>query len=143
MKIKQLSLFIENKPGHLERVCADLEKHQVNIITLSLADTKDFGILRLIVANPTQAKTILEKEGHIVNITEVVAIEVPHQPGGLSKILDVAKSAQINIEYMYGFAGNASAGSAALIFRFDNPDKAVKSLEAAGISGVEDISMFV
>ena len=89
MKIKQLSLFIENKPGHLNRVCADLKKHEINILTLSLADTKDFGILRLIVAEPLQAKSVLESEGHIVNITEVVALEVAHQPGGLAEILDI------------------------------------------------------
>ncbi len=143
MKIKQLSLFIENKPGHLDRICADMEKHNINITTLSLADTKDFGILRLIVAHPLEAKAILEKEGHIVNVTEVVAIEVPHKPGGLAKILEIAKDANINIEYMYGFAGNTSTGSAALIFRFDNPDKAIEKLESAGISGVDNISMFV
>ncbi len=143
MKIKQLSLFIENKPGHLSRICADLKKHDINIITLSLADTKDFGILRLIVANPLEAKAVLEADGHIVNITEVVAIEVAHKPGGLTEILDIMGSAKVNIEYMYGFVGSAPAGSAALIFRFDDIDKAIDKLTAAGISGVENISMFL
>lgn len=142
MKIKQLSLFIENKPGHLDRICADLKKHNINVITLSLADTKDFGILRLIVADPSKAKAVLEEEGHIVNVTEVVAVEVPHKPGGLAKILDVMNGSGINIEYMYAFAGNASADKAALIFRFDDPDKAIAILDEAGISSVDNISIF-
>ncbi len=143
MKIKQLSLFIENKQGHLNKICADLKKHNINIITLSLADTKDFGILRLIVSKPLEAKAVLEQDGHIVNITQVVALEVPHKPGGLAQILEIISSAKVNIEYMYGFVGNSSAGNAALIFRFDDIDKAIQKLSAAGISGVENISMFL
>jgi hypothetical protein len=142
MKIKQLSLFIENKPGHLGSICADLDKYGINIFALSLADTTSFGILRLIVNDWEKAKTSLEADGHVVNMTEVVAVEVPNQPGGLVKVLDVIDTSGINIEYMYAFAGNPALNTAALIFRFDKPDKAVELLIDAGISGVDAVSVF-
>jgi hypothetical protein len=142
MKIQQLSLFIENKPGHLGSICSDLDKYGINILALSLADTTSFGILRLIVDNWEKAKTSLEADGHIVNVTAVVAIEVPNQPGGLVKVLDAIDTSDINIEYMYAFAGNPALNTAALILRFDKPDKAVKLLVEAGISGVDAVSAF-
>jgi len=142
MKIQQLSLFIENKPGHLISICSDLDKYGINILALSLADTTSFGILRLIVNDWEKAKTALEADGHVVNITEVVAIEVPNDPGGLVKVLDVMDASEINIEYMYAFAGNPELNTAALIFRFDKPDVAVEILRNAGISGVDPIDVF-
>ena len=142
MKIQQLSLFIENKPGHLGSICADLDRYGINILALSLADTTSFGILRLIVDDWEKAKTSLEADGHVVNVTAVVAVEVPNHPGGLVKVLDAIESSEINIEYMYAFAGNSELNTAALIFRFDKPDAAVEMLSNAGISGVDPISIF-
>lgn len=142
MKMNQLSLFIENKPGHLDRICADLKKYGINIITLSLADTKDFGILRLIVDDWEKAKVSLESEGHIVNVTEVLAVEASHEAGGLSGVLSVIAGTGINIEYMYAFPGNPTTRTAALVFRFDDPEKALTLLEEAGLSGIDSVSLF-
>lgn len=139
MKIHQLSIFVENRPGHLAAPCKALAQAGINIATLSLADTKQFGILRLIVRNWQRAQEVLRRAGIVASATEVLAIEVPDRPGGLAEILTVVEQAEINVEYMYAFA-ERSGDKAALILRFDNPDRAVEVLSRAGInvlSGVE------
>src|SRR5512135_1384483 len=103
MKLHQLSLFLENKPGRLTHPCRALAKAGINILTLSLADTRQFGILRLLVRDWQKAKTVLEQAGCVVNITEVVAIEVADRPGGLEQILEVIEKGKLNVEYMYAF----------------------------------------
>ncbi len=133
MNICQLSLFLENKPGHLNAICRTLANAGISIRNLALADTQQFGIVRLIVRDVTKAKDVLEKAGHIVNVHEVVAVGVEDKPGGIANILDVIKNAgSINIEYMYAFTADRVTRQAVLIFRFDDQDAAVKALAAAG-----------
>ena len=103
MKLKQLSLFLENKPGALSRPIRLLAKTKFNIVTLSIADANQFGILRLILRDWEKAKSLLEKNGFVVKVTDMVAVEVPDQPGGLAKILDVVEKAGLNVEFMYAF----------------------------------------
>ena len=125
MKVQQISVFIENKSGRLAEVTRLLGEHQVSLRALSLADTSDFGILRLLVDNTDKALVALKEGGFTVSKTEVVAVEVPDQAGGLSKILEVLDDAQINVEYMYAFA-ERHADNAVIIFRFDDIDNAIR-----------------
>ena len=141
MKIQQLSLFLENKPGHLHSICKAIADAGVNIETLSLADTQQFGILRIIVEDWRKARDVLQQAGFVVNVTEVVATEVPDQPGGLADILATLQEGAINIEYMYAFTfrrGNKGI----LVFRFDDPDKALRLLEEKGRSVLGSVELF-
>lgn len=131
MKIQQLSLFLENKPGHLRAICRRLADAGINILTLSLADTQQFGILRLIVRDWEAARDLLQSHGFVVNVNDVVATEVEDRPGGLADILDTLQASGINIEYMYAFTFR-SADKAVLVFRFDDPDAAMRLLQQSG-----------
>ena len=133
MKLQQLSLFLENAPGQLRLPIDALAKAGINIVTLALADTEQFGILRLIVEDLPNAKTVLEKAGCVVKVTEVLAIEVADQPGGLAHILDVVGKAKLNIEYMYAFTEKCS-DTGLLVFRFTDPDAALAAFKAAKIN---------
>jgi hypothetical protein len=133
MKVEQISIFIENKSGRLAEVARVLGEKGVNIRALSLADTSDFGILRLLVDNTDIAQTTLKENGFTVNKTEVVAVEVPDEPGGLCNILRVLDDAQVNVEYMYAFV-ERNAGNAVIIFRFDDVDNAIAVLNGKGVS---------
>jgi hypothetical protein len=132
MKVEQISIFLENKSGRLAEVTGVLAKAGVNIRALSLADTADFGILRLIVNNTDRAKLSLRESGFTVAKTEVVALEVPDSPGGLAGILSTLDKAGINVEYMYAFI-QRSGENAIIIFRFDELDKATRVLLDAGV----------
>ncbi|MEI7850253.1 MAG: ACT domain-containing protein [Kiritimatiellales bacterium] len=132
MKLKQLSVFLENRPGHLSRVCEVLAEAGINIVTMTLADTREFGILRLIVREWQRAKEVLEAAGFAVNITDVMAIEVTDEPGGLEKILKVAEAGGLSVEYMYAFACKQKK-NALIVIRFDNIERASAVLESAGI----------
>jgi hypothetical protein len=134
MKLHQLSLFLENKPGQIKVPCGVLAKAGINILTLSLADTQQFGILRLIVKDWDRAKQALEGAGCIVNVTEVLAVDVPDKPGGLAEVLDTLDKAKLDIEYMYAFTSGTRGHKAALIFRFADPDAAIKELGKHGIT---------
>jgi hypothetical protein len=141
MKIHQLSLFLENKPGRLIEPCSALAIAGIDIRTLTLADTEEFGILRLIVSDWRRAAAVLEDAGYVLKVTEVVAVEVPDRPGGLAHLLDQLSSADLNIEYMYAFPFGRAA-SAVLIFRFDNPDAAIARLQTAGINVVDSVEVY-
>ncbi len=141
MKIQQLSLFLENKPGHLNAICKTLAEAKINIVTLSLADTQQFGILRLIVQNWEEARDILSNSGFVVNTREVVATEIPDRPGGMAGILETLQSESINIEYMYAFSFHRD-DSAVVVMRFDDADKAVSTLNAAGHRVLDECSLF-
>ncbi|MBN1675820.1 MAG: ACT domain-containing protein [Kiritimatiellae bacterium] len=141
MKIRQLSVFLENKPGHLNSVCRALAKEGINILTLSLADTQQFGILRLIIKECDSAREILEKEGAVVKVTEVVAAEVDDKPGGLADILEALEKGGVNIEYMYAFAAKRGE-RAVLVFRFDDPDAAIQTLQRAGENVLGNVDLF-
>lgn len=141
MKIHQISLFLENKPGHLQAICRTLADAKINIVTLSLADTQQFGIVRLIVENWERAKDILTKAGYVVNVREVVAATVPDKPGGMVEVLDAIGKANVNIEYMYAFAFHHK-NEAVLVFRFDDSDKAIAALRRAGRSVLDEVTLF-
>lgn len=133
MKVQQISVFIENKSGRLAEVTRVLGEARVNIRALSLADTSDFGILRLIVDGIDAAKEVLSSSGFTVNKTDVVAVEVPDKPLGLYQILEVLDRGNINVEYMYAFA-EQSNNNAVIIFRFDDPEAAIDLLSKTGIT---------
>ncbi len=132
MKVEQISIFLENRAGRLADVTRVLSESGVNIRALSLADTSDFGILRLIVTDHEKAKAALKEKGFTVGRTNVVAVEVDDQPGGLHKILDLLTSNSINVEYMYAFV-QQSGKNAVLIFRFDRTDQAIEVLQEHGV----------
>lgn len=134
-------MFLENKPGRLSEPCHLLAKAGINILTLSVADTQQFGILRLIVRDWEQAKEVLEKSGCVVNVTEVVATEVEDKPGGLTEILDIIEEAGLNIEYMYAFTFR-SGDKAVIVFRFNNPDLAIEALQAKNINVIENVELY-
>ncbi len=133
MKVEQLSIFLENKPGALEEVTRILKEAGINIRTLSLADTSDFGILRLIVDDVDRASQVLKEQGLRINRTIVVAVEVPDRPGGLHSILAMLSQNGINVEYLYAFV-ERSGEHAVIIFRFDAPDKAIDVLQKNGMT---------
>ena len=133
MKVEQISVFLENKSGRLSEVTRILGDGGINLRALTLADTTDFGILRLIVNDNRRAGELLKQSGFTVGTTEVVAVEIPDRPRGLADILDVLGTAGINVEYMYAFV-EPRAGSAVVIFRFDEAEKAIATLQKAGIS---------
>jgi hypothetical protein len=133
MKVEQISIFLENKPGGLEEVTRILKDAGINIRTLSLADTTDFGILRLIVNDVETASRVLKEQGLRVSRTTVVAVEVPDRPGGLHGILEVLTKNGINVEYLYAFV-ERNGENAVIIFRLDAPDKAIEVLEQNGLT---------
>lgn len=141
MKVQQISIFIENKTGRLAEVSRTLGEAGLNIRALSLADTSDFGILRLIVDRPDEAKAVLKEGGFTVNKTEVVAVEVPDRPNGLAGILQTLDDNSINVEYMYAFV-ERSGENAVIIFRFDDIEKAITTLEAEGVKLVQSNKIF-
>ena len=127
MLIKQVSVFIENKVGNLEEVIDAIAENDIDIYALSLADTTDFGILRMIVSDPDKTKEVLKQKGLIVKRTDVIAVTVEDKPGGLTKTLDKMRDNEINIEYMYAFIGKNEKG-ATVVMKVDKPDEAVKIL---------------
>lgn len=134
--VEQISIFLENKAGRLAEVTRILAEAKINIRALSLADTSDFGILRLIVNDKEKAKRELKKQGFTVGKTDVVAVEVSDQPGGLHHILQVLQKASVNVEYMYAFV-QQSGENAVIIFRFDNLSEAVKVLTENRVKVIE------
>jgi hypothetical protein len=127
MKVEQISVFLENRPGTLAEVTRILGEAGINIRALSLADTKDFGILRLIVNDKEKTKDILSRRGFTVRKTEVVAVSVPDRPGGLAEILQGLAESNVNVEYLYAFVQH-SGKDAIIIFRFDETDRAIQVL---------------
>lgn len=131
MKVEQISIFLENKIGRLAEITSALAKANINIKALSLADTSEFGIVRLIVDNHEEAKAALKEQGFTVGSTDVVAAEVPHSPGGLNHVLHLLGDNGINIEYMYTFPFHDQM--AVLVFRFNRQDQAIELLQKNGI----------
>ncbi len=141
LKLHQLSVFIENKPGQLLMPCQVLAQAGINIVTLSLADTQQFGIMRLIVRDWVKAKTVLEQAGCVVRMTEVVALEVEDEPGGLAKVLTAIDKAGLNVEYMYAFAIR-QGDKAVLIFRFEDAEAAIRKLSEAHMPVISAVALF-
>ena len=136
MRVEQISVFLENKAGRLSEVTGILSEAGINIRALSLADTSDFGILRLIVNDNAKALQALKERGFTVGKTDVVAVEVDDRPGGLHRILQVLSKGNVNVEYMYAFV-QQSGDNAVIIFRFDHLEDAVKVLQENGVKVIE------
>ena len=135
MRVKQISVFIENRSGRLREVAGTLGTSGINIRALSLADTSDYGILRLIVDKPDAALNVLREANFTLSETDVIAVEVSDEPGGLSKVLDILGDAGINVEYMYAFVEKAvDSNNAVMIFRIEDIGKAVTVLEGADVT---------
>ena len=133
MKVRQISIFLENRSGRLAGVLKEVGRAGVNIRALSLADTSDFGILRLIVDDVDKCVQVLRDNGHTVSLTKVLAVEVPDRPGGLAGVLDSLSTANLNVEYMYAFVCRATE-KAVVVFRFEDVNAAITALKKAGIS---------
>ena len=131
MRIRQISIFLQNQPGQLSAICRTLAEADINIATLSLADTSDFGIVRMIVDDHEKAREVLTERGHAVNVREIVAVCVPDRPGGMAEVMDVLEKSGANVEYSYAFAFHEGE-KAVLVFRFDDNAKAENALKAAG-----------
>ena len=141
MRAEQISVFLENKAGRLAEVTGILSEAKVNIRALALADTSDFGVLRLIVDSNEKAVEALKNRGFTVGRTDVLAVEVEDRPGGLHRILDMLNEADINVEYMYAFVQH-SGKNAVMIFRFDNIDEAVKVLEKNNVKVINGSEVY-
>ena len=133
MKLQQVSVFLENKKGRLAEVTGLIADSGINIRALSLADTADFGVLRLIVNDPDRCFEALKAAGFVAQRTDVIAVEVDDRPGGLKRILDVFDDNGINIEYMYAFV-EKKADKAIVIIRIDHPERAIDVLGAQGVN---------
>lgn len=132
MFVKQLSIFVENRPGRLCAITRLLQENEIDIRAMSIADTRDFGILRLIVNHPDKALEALKNENFSVTLTSVIAVGVDDTPGGLAKAMDILYANNISVEYMYAFISKTE-NTAYVILRVENNDKAVTALEEAGI----------
>ena len=130
--VRQISVFVENKPTKLAEAMKLLKNSKINIRAMALADTKDFGILRLIVNDTEKTVDILRDASYAVTVTEVVAISIPDSPGQLSRVLDVLGDSGVNIEYLYAFIGKSDR-SVSFVIRVDDNDNASFALNDAGI----------
>lgn len=133
MLVKQISIFLENKSGRLAEVTKTLGDSDIDISALSIADTTDFGILRLIVNDPEKAERVLKENGFTVSCTSVIAIGIPDKPGGLAKALEILENESIGIEYMYAFVGKTE-NEALVILRVEDPERAIEALKARDVS---------
>jgi len=140
--VKQISIFLENKSGRLAHVTKVLGENDIDISALSIADTTDFGILRLIVNNPEKAEDVLKKEGFAVASTEVIAIAVEDKPGGLNKALEILEEYSIGIEYIYAFVGKRE-NEALVILRPDKPCEAIKVLSEKNVKVLEQEDVYL
>lgn len=130
--VKQLSVFIENKPGRLYKLTQILSQNKIDLIMLSIADTQDFGILRLVTNDIQKSYQVLKEAGYTVSITELIGVEVPDSPGGLSEVLAVFDKAGISIEYLYSFA-RTSDKTAIILFRVEDSQSAITKLSDSKI----------
>jgi hypothetical protein len=128
VKVKQISVFLENKVGHVRTVTEELKKANLNMRAISLADSEDFGILRIVVEDPDKAYSILRAANHAVKETDVIAIEVPDHPGGLCDVLKTMEQCNVNIEYMYTVL-EKSTDKAVIILRVENTDQVIEDLK--------------
>lgn len=141
MSVKQISVFIENKKGSLAEVTKFIAESKINLKALSIADTQEFGILRIITDDPDRARDILKNEGYTVTATSVLAVALQDAPGSMAAILSVLSDADISVEYTYAFMSNIE-DKAYMIFRVDDNDRASKALINANISVINQEDIF-
>jgi len=137
MSVKQISVFLENKAGAMQGMTQTLADRDIDMRALSLAETNDFGIVRLIVDDVYAASTVLKEAGYIHNVTSVLGVAIPDEPGGLNQVLQVLGAANINVEYMYAFLGGVSAEHAYMIFKVQDRKAAAAALRSKGIRIVD------
>ncbi len=137
MSLKQISVFVENKPGKMQHLTQVLADHNVDMRALSLAETSDFGIVRIIVDDVYAASTMLKDEGFIHSVNKVLGVAIPDEPGGLNTVLAILSEAQINVEYMYAFMGGKNVDHAYMIFRVEDRKAAVTALGQKGIRCID------
>jgi hypothetical protein len=140
MKIRQISVFLENRPGRLSALCQTLADAGVNLSTLMLSETGEFGLLRIITPDADKALSVVQRAGYAVTSSEVVAIQVPDKPGGLAALLAALDPHNISVEYMYAFA--CRTGRAIMIIRFDDLDRAISVLQKAGFNVYKSVDLF-
>lgn len=131
MKTKQISVFIDNRPGRLASITQVLKEEGIDIRAISMADAPDFGIFRIVVEDTDRARAALKQRGFVTEVNNVIAVEVEDRPGGLADVLAVFAEHDLNVEYMYAFL-TERAGKAIMFFRFEDTDKAVEVLQLAG-----------
>ena len=132
MLVKQISVFLENKIGRLAEITELLGQNNINIRALAIADTTEFGILRLIVDDPQRAQNVLEKKGFAAKETDVIVVKVADKPGGLARSLKILKESALNVEYLYAFVKQSSE-NALVVFRVEKTDEALKVLQQSGV----------
>ncbi len=135
MTVKQISVFVENKPGKLAELTDYLHQHDIDMRALSIAETQDFGIVRMIVDDAYKASQVLKESGYVVSITPVLAVEMSDEPGSLYKILKVLGDGGVNLDYTYAFLGQKAA-TAYMVLRVENNEKAIEVLGKSGIRPV-------
>lgn len=133
MTIKQISVFLENKKGRLAQVTSILKDNNIDISAISIADTTNFGIIRMIVNKPEQAIQVIKEADFTVNTTDVLAVEVPDSPGGLHQVLEILNQNHVSIEYLYSFVRKPSQ-SALILFRVEQLENTIKILKSKGIN---------
>ena len=136
MAIQQISVFVENKQGKLVETVKTLAENDINIRAMSIADTKDFGILRMITSDNAKTKEVLSSDT-VVNTTDVIAVKMADRPGALYKVIDILAKAGINIEYMYAFTASDALG-AYVVFRVDDVPQAQKVIDDNGLKSLND-----
>ena len=141
MTLNQISVFVENKPGKLQLLTDALAKNNINMRALSLAETSEFGIVRIIVDDLDNASAVLAKEGFVYAIAKVLGVAIPDEPGGLNRVLNMLSEAGMNIEYMYAFLGGKDTEHAYMIFRVQDADAAVEALMAKGVNCLSQESL--
>lgn len=141
MSVKQISIFIENEKGSLAEVTKFIADKKINLKALSIADTQDFGILRIITDNPNEARDMLKNEGYTVTATSVLAVELTDSPGSMASILNVLSESDISVEYTYAFMSTVE-NKAYMIFRVDDNTKATTALIAANIPVINQEDIF-
>ncbi|MBQ9389507.1 MAG: acetolactate synthase [Synergistaceae bacterium] len=142
MSVKQISVFLENRPGCLHEMTKALADANIDLRGLSLAETSDFGIVRLIVDDVMGTANTLRNAGFVASLTDVLAVEVPNVPGGLNRVLEILDGAGVNVEYMYAILGNKKSDTAYMIFRVNDNTKASSALSGSGVKimGAEELS---
>jgi len=133
MKLKQISVFLENRKGRLWKALNILSVAKINIRALSIADTSEFGILRIIVPEPERAKNILEESNFVVKVNDVIAVSIPDEPGGLDSVLEALNKLDINVEYLYEFV-EKKGKNAIVVIRTEDIDAGINALEKGGVT---------
>lgn len=141
MLVKQVNVFLENESGRLAEVTAALKKNKIDIRALYIADTTEYGMLRMLVDHPDEAQIILKSLGFTVSQTSVIAVAIPDTPGTLDKVLEILSSNDISLEYLYAFVGRASA-DAVVVIRVDDNKKALDEFEKAGVKVLDDKEVY-